>query len=324
MVYARGQTVWNIVAVIYRQSIVLGAMFLIAGEFLLACMGATIKWTSSGLPSEMIVFFRNLFGLLALSPLIVKIGVHVLKTDVFVLHLLRGLAGVMAMYCFFFAIAHIPLADAMLLKLTSPIFIPMIAMLWLKERFPVAARWALLIGFVGVWLILKPGGDAFNWVMLVAIAGGVAAAVAKVTIRRLSATEPAVRTVFYFAVIAAGVSALPLVWAWQMPTLSEWLLLLSLGPLATAGQLLMTRGYAAAPASQVGIFTYSSVVFGAGLGWLFWDELWDAVAATGALLVAVAGALALGSDRSRPAQDTDVDLIVDAPLPVAPNARRSD
>ena len=299
---------------IYRQSIVVGAVFLVLGEFLLASMGATIKWVSSGLPTEMIVFFRNLFGLLALTPLIAKIGVHTLKTNVFRLHLLRGLAGVTAMYCFFFAIAHIPLADAMLLKLTSPIFIPIVAMLWLGERFPVAVRWALAIGFAGVSLILKPGGDPLDWVVLVAIAGSVSAALAKVTIRRLSATEPAVRTVFYFALIAAGVSALPLTWAWHPPNWSEWLVLLSLGPLATAGQLLMTRGYAAAPASQVGIFTYSSVLFGAGFGWLFWGELWDAIAAAGALLVAVAGALALRGDRPHRAQ-THGDLTMEAPRP---------
>ncbi len=287
-------------AMIYRQSIVIGALFLVLGEFLLASMGAIIKWVSAGLATEMIVFFRNVFGLLALAPLIARVGTHTLKTSVFRLHLLRGLAGVSAMYCFFFAIAHIPLADAMLLKLTSPLFIPMVAMLWLGERFTLAVGGALAIGFAGVGLILKPGGDAFNWVMLVAIAGSVLAAVAKVTIRRLSASEPAIRTVFYFAVIAAGVSAVPLVWAWQTPTWPEWLLLLSLGPLATAGQLLMTRGYAAAPASRVGIFTYSSVVFGAGFGWLFWGELWDGLAVVGATLVAGAGALALRADRSNP------------------------
>ncbi len=303
---------------IYRQSVVAGALFLVAGEFLLASMGAAIKWLSEGLPSEVIVFFRNLFGLLALLPLLVRAGPGALKTRVFGLHLLRGLAGVFAMYCFFFAIAHIALADAMLLKLTSPIFIPIVAMVWLNERFPVAARWALGIGFIGVMMILRPTGGAFDWVMLVAIAGSVSAAVAKVTIRRLSVSEPVVRTVFYFGIIAACVSALPLVWAWQTPTPAEWLLLACLGPLASGGQLLMTRGYAAAPASQVGVFTYSSVVFGAAFGWWFWDELWDAIAATGAFFVTVAGALALSRDR-RPI--TEPDLAIEAAPAVARNRR---
>lgn len=282
---------------VYTQSVVRGALFILCSELLLACMGAIIKWTAEGLPNEMIVFFRNLFGLMALAPLLWRLGLPGLKTRVLHLHALRGLAGVAAMYCFFYAIANIKLADAMLLKLTMPIFIPVIAFLWLGERLSMPARLALVVGFVGVVLIINPAVD-LDSVMLIALVGSALAAVAKVTIRRLSATEPAVRVVFYFAIIAATVSAVPLLWAWQSPTPKEWILLLIIGPLATLAQLFMTRGYASAPASQVGIFTYSSVIFGASLGWLFWDELWNVLSVTGAVLVAIAGAMALRTDRS--------------------------
>ncbi len=259
-------------------------------------MGAIIKLVAEGLPNEMIVFFRNLFGLLALAPLLARAGMPGLRTRVFHLHLVRGLAGVAAMYCFFYAIAHIRLADAMLLKLTTPILIPVVAFFWLNERLSRLAGYALMVGFAGICLIIRPGFD-LHWVMLIALMGSVMAAVAKVAIRRLSRTEPAVRVVFYFAVIAAGVSAVPLLWGWQTPTLTQWGLLLAIGPLATLAQLFMTRGYASAPASRVGIFTYSSVFFGATLGWLFWDEWWDLVAMGGAVMVAIAGAMALRSTR---------------------------
>ena len=283
---------------IYRQSLVRGALFIIAAEFMLATMGATIKSVSVGLPNETIVFFRNLFGLLALMPLLARGDIKVLHTKVLHLHLVRGLSGLTAMYCFFYTIANIKLADAMLLKLTAPILIPIVAFVWLKERLSFLARVAIAIGFAGVFLILKPEAD-LNWIMLAALTGSAMAAVAKVTVRKLSATEPAVRTVFYFAATGALVSAVPLIWAWQTPTAKEWLLLLALGPLATLAQLLMTRGYASAPASQVAIFTYSSVIFGAFLGWLFWNELWDWLSVIGAILVAIAAALALHSKSSK-------------------------
>jgi drug/metabolite transporter (DMT)-like permease len=263
---------------------------------LIAAMGAIIKSVAEGLPNEMIVFFRNLFGLLALVPLLTRAGMPGLKTRVFHLHLVRGLAGVAAMYCFFYAIAHIKLADAMLLKLTTPILIPVVAFFWLQERFSRMVRYALLVGFAGVFLIIRPGLD-LDWVMLIALLGSAMAALAKVAIRRLSSTEPAVRIVFYFAAIAAAVSAVPLAWGWQTPTLGQWASLLAIGPLATLAQLLMTRGYASAPASRVGIFTYSSVIFGASLGWWFWDELWDLASIAGAVLVASAGAMALRGTR---------------------------
>jgi len=278
---------------IYSQSLVRGAGFILASEFLLASTGAVIKTLAADLPNEMVVFFRNLFALAALTPLLLGLRASIsLRTTVFPLHLVRGLCGVAAMYCLYYAIGHIKLADAMLLKLTTPILIPVAAWLWLSERLERGARLAVVVGFLGVGLILKPTGEV-NLIVLIAIAGSALAAIAKVAIRRLSRTEPALRVVFYFAAIGATVSAIPLLWAWQSPTPVQWLWLLLLGPLATAAQWCMTRGYAAAPAGQVGIFTYSAVLFGAAYGWLLWGEVWDALSVAGASLIAVAGALAL-------------------------------
>jgi drug/metabolite transporter (DMT)-like permease len=116
----------------------------ILAELMFVIMGAMVKAASATLPNEMIVFFRNLFGLAAVLPLVLREGIPGLATRVPQLHLMRALAGVGAMYCFFYSLGQLPLADAMLLKLTAPIFIPMIALLWLGEGFspcPCAGRW---------------------------------------------------------------------------------------------------------------------------------------------------------------------------------------
>ncbi|MFZ0488037.1 MAG: DMT family transporter [Arenicellales bacterium] len=283
---------------IYKQSLIVGAAFILVSEFVLASMGAVIKTLSHDLPNESIVFFRNLFGLLVLLPFLFRGGLSRLRTGVVHLHAVRAFAGLAAMYCFFYAIGHMKLADAMLLKFTVPIFIPIVAYLWLSEQFHRRAAAALVLGFAGVVLILKPAGDV-NWVLLIALAGSFFAAVAKTAVRRLSSSEPAYRVVFYFALIGVCVSAVPLAWAWQTPTAREWALLLSLGPLATVGQLLMTRGYAAAPASEVGLFSFSAVLYGAAYGWLFWGELWGWLSLLGAFLVASAGAMMLRGERDK-------------------------
>lgn len=283
---------------LYKQSLVAGAGFILASELLLVSMGAVIKTLAQDLPNEPIVFFRNLFGLAVLVPFLIKGGLPRLRTEVIHLHAVRAAAGLSAMYCFFYAIGHIKLADAMLLKFTVPIFIPVVAYLWLAERFHRRAALSLMLGFAGVVLILKPAGD-MNWVVLIALAGSFFAAVAKTAVRRLSRTEPVSRVVFYFAFFGVCISAVPLAWAWQSPTPSQWLLLLSLGPLATLGQLFMTRGYSAAPASEVGLFSFSAVLFGAGYGWLFWGELWDWLSLAGAFLVGTAGAIMLRGERDR-------------------------
>lgn len=269
----------------------LGAAFIVAGELMFASMGVGIRFAAAELPNESIVFFRNLLGLLILAPWLLHQGLKGFRTKVPHLHLLRGIAGVSAMYCFFYAIAHMPLADAMLLKLTSPLFIPIVALLWLREGVSARIWLALGIGFAGVLLILRPG-TGIPPVALIALLGGLFAAVAKVTVRRLSRSEPPLRIVFYFALIAALVSAVPQAWAWQMPTASGFAWLGAIAVFATLGQICLTRGLALAPAAHMGTFGYFAVVFGAMYGWIFWAEPLSWWTVAGSLLILGAGMLA--------------------------------
>lgn len=286
------------------QSLVLGAGFIIAGELCFASMGVGIRLASAELPNAMIVFGRNVIGLMLLAPWLLRRGLGDLKTAVPGLHLLRAVAGIAAMYCFFFAIARLPLGEAMLLKLTAPIFIPLIAILWLHEQVTSLLWVALGVGFAGVIMILDPnlgrGWQAVSPVALIGLLGGVLAAVAKVTVRRLSGSEPTGRIVFYFALFGVGISTVPLVWAWQTPTSTALLLLLGIGAAATLGQLALTRGLSLAPASRMGAFGYFSVIFGAGYGWLFWGEPLTLSLLIGSLLITIGGLLASRSRRTDP------------------------
>jgi drug/metabolite transporter (DMT)-like permease len=197
------------------------------------------------------------------------------------------------MYCFFYAIAHLRLADAVLLNYSLPLFMPLIAQAWLGEAIPRALWRGLAVGFLGVVLILKPGLGLFNPAALVGLAAAVLAALAQVGVRRLTDTEPVTRIVFYFAAISTAVSALPLVRSWQTPEPRVWGVLLGMGLSATVAQLFLTRAYAHAPAAQVGPFIYACVPFAAFLdGVLF--GLWpDALSIAGGILVTVAGVLTL-------------------------------
>jgi len=269
-----------------------GALAILAAEFLFASMGVAIRQVSDAVSNEQIVFFRNLFGTLLFLPWLLRHRSIGLRTQVPHLHLLRSITGLGAMYCFFYAIAHLPLAEAMLLKLSSPLFIPLVAALWLGEAVPWRVRIAITVGFFGVLLVLNPGIGGIDPVALIALAGGALAAVAKTTVRRLGRSEPPARTVFYFALTGAVLSTVPLSWAWEPLGLYElsWLVVVAL--LATGGQLFLTRGFGLAPAANMGVFAYSSVIFGAAYGWVLWDEIPTWFAVIGALLVIVAGLLA--------------------------------
>ena len=270
-----------------------GALYMIGSSLLFAGMGIAVKYASTALSNETIVFFRSAAGLLAVLPLALHRGVERLRTEHLGLHLLRGLAGLAAMYCFFFAIAHLPLAEAVLFNYATPLFVPFIAWLWLRERFAPMLWIFISIGFVGIALILKPTPATFNPVSLIALAAGLCAALAMVTIRRLTRTEPSFRIVFYFGAVSTLVSAVPLLWAWQTPPAALWAVLVAMGILGTGAQLLLTRAYALAPAALVGPFTYTTVAFATVFGAVLWQERLDGMALSGIALVCVAGVLVL-------------------------------
>jgi drug/metabolite transporter (DMT)-like permease len=270
-----------------------GALYMLASALLFAAMGALIKLAARSLPNEMVVFFRNALGLAALAPWLWRHGWHGLRTRHPGAHLARALAGLAAMYCYFYALAHLPLAEATLLNYSTPLFIPFIAWLWLGESVPRRLWWAIATGFAGIVLILKPGLGLFTPVALVGAAAGLFGALAMVGIRRLTRTEPALRVVFYFALTGTLVSAVPLAWSWRTPPPGLWALLVAIGAVASLAQWLMTRAYAQAPAAQVGPFSYATVVFAALAGWALWGEVPDAPSALGALLVVAAGVLTI-------------------------------
>jgi drug/metabolite transporter (DMT)-like permease len=270
-----------------------GALLMLASGLLFSAMGALVKHLSVQLPNEMVVFFRSAMGLLALLPWVLHRGISQLKTKNLRGHLGRGLAGVTAMYCYFYAIAHLPLAEAVLLNYSTPLFIPFIAALWLGEQVSMRLWAAIGVGFVGIVLILKPGLGMFTPVSLIGLASGMFGALAMVSIRRLSKTEPTLRIVFYFSAVCTAVSAVPLLWRWQTPDPALWTLLILMGVLASLAQLLLTRAYSHAPAAQVGPFTYSTVVFAAAIGWIFWGEIPDLLSFGGTALVCLAGIMTI-------------------------------
>jgi len=274
------------------HNLILGCVFAMFAELCFVGMGSLVKLLSENLPSQNVLFFRNLFGLLILLPLIFKLGIKTLKSDNLKWHFLRSLSGVSAMYCFFYALSELPLADAMLLKISAPLFIPVIALIWLSEHISLRAITAIMIGFLGVILVIKPTGT-MHIASLAGLMGGALAALAKVTIRRMSASEPTSRIVFYFGLISLTISTIPMFWYWVNPNSNEWMLLILLGGCGTLGQLFLTKAYLLAPASRIAPFTYSSILFAAIIGLVFWGEIITLLTVTGALLIIVAGIIIL-------------------------------
>lgn len=260
-------------------------------------MGAIIKHLSLDLPTEVIVFYRNLFGLLLLLPIVFNSGFSSLKTQKFHLHLLRAGVGLTAMYGFFYVLGNMPLAEAFLVKLTTPFFMPIIAAIWLGESIRRKNVAAIALGFIGVIFILRPGTDAFTPIALIGIGAAFLAGSAKVTIRLMGSTESSVTIVFYFGVISSVLAAIPLLWSWQVPLAHNWPWIVLMGLAGTLGQLALTRAYRIANPGQIGPYVYSSVVYGAALGWFIWGESLMISTIIGSALIILAGILNLSRPK---------------------------
>jgi drug/metabolite transporter (DMT)-like permease len=271
-----------------------GALLILLSELALVLTGVMIHALVEYVPTQVLVLARNAIGLLLFLPWLMRNGTGALVTAQLPLHLVRSVVGIIAMYCLFYSWGHLPLAQAALLKQTAPLFIPIVGFIWLKERITLWTVVAILVGFVGVWVVLNPGSHTQTpWVALLAIFGASLGATAKVVVRKLTLTNSSILIVFYFSLFNTLFSLVPALLVWNTPSL--WLLggMAVMAGFATLAQLLLSKGYRYAPAGQLGAFTYGSVIFASALGWLLWDELVTYQAMIGMALVVISGVIVL-------------------------------
>jgi len=256
---------------------------------LFSVMGICIRYASHTVDNYTIVFFRNVVGLILFLPFIFKQGIGFVKTEKLWMHTWRSIVGLSAMYGFFYAIAHLKLSNAMVFTYSSPIFIPLIAWLFLKEKVTAAMLCAAGLGFIGVFCVAKPDQGLLNWISIVGISSSLLASMAFVTVRALTQTEPPERIVFYFCLIGSLLSVIPMFWVWRPYHLYELFFLISAGVLANVSQIFMSHAYRLAPAGQIAPVNYIAIIFAGIWGFLLWNEVPDlySVIGFGIILLAI-------------------------------------
>jgi drug/metabolite transporter (DMT)-like permease len=268
-----------------------GARFMLASTAAFAGMTASAKVVGR-LPLFEIVFVRALFSVLATLVLLRRAGVPALGTRRPLLFL-RGLFGFAGVSCSFYAVIHLPLAEATLLQFTHPLFTVALAALVLGERIERGVLLGVPLSIAGVLTIVRPaalfGGAAAPLdatAVAVALSGAFFAADAYVSVRHLARTgEHPLAIVLSFPLVSTAI-ALPLMLrelAW--PSAREWLWLLCAGACAQVGQICLTRGIQLLPASRATVFSYTQIPFAALLGALLFAERPDAWTFAGGALV---------------------------------------
>jgi drug/metabolite transporter (DMT)-like permease len=271
-----------------NRNLLLAIGCLTISALLFSIMGICIRYASHTVDNYTIVFFRNVVGLILFLPFIFKQGIGFVKTEKLWMHTWRSIVGLAAMYGFFYAIAHLKLSNAMVFTYSSPIFIPVIAWLFLKEKITIAMLCAAVLGFIGVFCVAKPDQGLLNWISVIGIASSLLASMAFVTVRALTQTEPPERIVFYFCLIGSALSVIPMLWMWRTYHLKELLFLIGAGILANVSQIFMSHAYRLAPAGQIAPVNYMAIIFAGVWGFLLWNEVPDLYSVIGFCIILLA------------------------------------
>lgn len=260
-------------------------IFLMVSALLFSIMGVCIRYVSATVDNYTVVFFRNAVGLLIFIPMLFKQGLSFIKTDKLWMHTWRSIVGLSAMYGFFYAIANLKLSNAMVFSYSSPIFIPLIAWFFLKEKITVAMILAAVIGLFGVLLVAKPDEGLLNSMSIIGLGSCFLSAMAFVTVRALTSTEPPERVVFYFCIFGTLISGIPMFWHWRIFNLHELMLLVSIGLLANVSQIFMSYAYSLAPAGKIGPMNYIAIILAAIWGFIFWGDIPDFYSIVGFFII---------------------------------------
>jgi drug/metabolite transporter (DMT)-like permease len=273
-----------------RAEIARGIFYMLLAAFLFSCMDALVKLATQRHPTGQIIFFRNLVALLPLYFFIRQAGgFSILRTRYLGQHMLRSLAGIASMILGFLAFAYMPLADAVAIGLSGPIFLTALSVPMLGEHVGWRRWSAVFVGFIGILIITRPGSGVFGLAAFLPLGGAFFYAFAMVQIRKLSKSEPPANIVFYFTVMAIFLSAVTLPWQWVNPTPLTLAYLIAIGLLGGFAQMAMTHAFRLAPVAVVAPFDYTALVFATGFGYAIWGQIPDRFVWTGAAIVIASG-----------------------------------
>ena len=274
-----------------------------AAALMFAAMNATIKLAAEeGLHPFQMAFFRNAFALAFMLPWLMRMGRGVLHTERLQAHLWRAVIGLAAMLCWFTAVVNMPMAEAVALNFTIPLFATAGAALFLGETVR-ARRWtATAVGFIGVLIVLRPGFVEFTPVTSLPIISAGFMAVSVLIIKSLSRTEEPMTVVLYMNLLLTPLSLVPALFVWEMPSLRALLLMALVGGCSVVAHIAFTRAFVKADASAVMPFDYARLPFVAAIGFLLFGEAPDLWTWVGAAVIA-ASAVYIARRESQVAQE---------------------
>lgn len=277
-----------------------GGLFVVGAVSCFSVAFLIIKHLTVDLPEPMIGLLRSIFAVLFFVPMILKRGLGFLATSRPFSHFWRSAFGYISFLMFIYAVARLPLGDAVALSFTSPFWSILIGVAVFGDKLTLRLAIAVAIGFSGVLLIAQPSAAAGLGIgAIIAISSAVFTSLAMMMVKQLAATEPPDRTAFYFMFMSGFVAAVPAAFDWQWPSAHHWPGLIAIGALFYMGQLMLTRGYTYGTFSRVAPLDFVRLPLSLFLGYLWFGEIPAALAVGGMALIVAASLDLLWTGRKK-------------------------
>ena len=248
-------------------------------------MQTIIRFVGETLPPFEVAFFRNLFGMVALTPIFIQQGFTPFKTKKLGMHAARGGIQAIGMLAFFTGVTMIPLAQTTALSFSAPLFATLLAIIVLGERVRIRRITALALGFVGMLLVVRPGFVEINTGTFLIIASSLTWGTAIAIIKSMSKTESSATLTVYMGMFLTPITGVFAFFVWETPTWEQLAWLMLVGVLGTLGHLAFAQSFRKADSTAVLPLDFTRLIWASVAGFLIWQEIPDAWAWIGGTVI---------------------------------------
>jgi drug/metabolite transporter (DMT)-like permease len=273
-----------------QEHVPLGILYMVGATIVFAASSACSKWLVATYPVGEVLFTRSVVSLIACAAFILPTtGIAVFRTRRLRHHVLRSFSQFVSQSCLTIAFSLMPLAAAVAINFSAPLFAALVSIAMLKEKVGLARWSALLVGFIGVLIVTNPGAEAFQIGALFALTNAILYGTVTAAVRGMTATESAPTLTLYQLLLITGFFALVAPFGFIMPTFDHWGLIVFNGTANAIGQYWWTKSLHLGPASAVAPFFYLSLVWAVVIGFLVWGDLPTIALLIGSVIVVTSG-----------------------------------
>ena len=268
---------------------IMGIIFMTLGMFCLSVNDVSVKGLNIYFPVWEVIFFRAFSGILVSFGLIFIFGWRSLKTKKPIRHFVRAFSAVGCVIFYFFGLKYLLLSENIAIVHSAPIFAALLAVPILGERLGIHRISAIIIGFIGVVIIVKPGSDVFKLVSILPLISALFMASVYLSTRSIMSTDSSVSIIFYYSLALLITSVVFFPKNFVLPDLLQLLHLMSLGVMGSLGHYFMSQAAKKAEVVVIAPFEYTSFIFVGVMGYFFYNEIPNSSIVLGGLLIILGG-----------------------------------